>query len=284
MASEPHDNPSPAEAQPARPAMPDATDAPTNPASGKPDPIIRIEGLTVRHGKVVALRDITMKFPEKRVTAIIGPAESGKTTLLRTLNRMIDLNPETRVQGHVYFRSRDILAPQVDVNDLRQSMGAVVGRPNPFPKSIFQNIVWAATVNGYQGDAAELVQSVLRTVHLWDEVKDRLAASALSLTPVQKQKLCIARALALYPDVLLMDEPCSSLDPVATAQIEDLITALKSEYTIIMATQNVQQAARVSDRTGFLLLGQLVEFKKTHKFFTRPRHPRTQDYITGRFG
>ncbi len=246
--------------------------------------VITTEKFTVRYGPTVAVRDVTMSIPPRRVTAIIGPSGCGKSTLLRAMNRMNDLIPRVTVEGRMCYLGQDIYGPLCDPVELRRRVGMVFQKPNPFPKSIFKNVAWGAAINGYPGDLDELVERSLRHAALWDEVKDKLQQSALALSGGQQQRLCIARAIALQPDVLLMDEPCSALDPIATARIEDLIDQLKADYTIVLVTHNMQQAARVSDRTAFMYLGELIEFEDTDRIFTRPNNPKTQDYITGRFG
>jgi phosphate transport system ATP-binding protein len=233
-----------------------------------------------------ALQDITLDFYSHQVTALIGPSGCGKSTLLRCLNRMNDLIPLTRVEGEVLLDEEDIYAPRVDVVEIRRRVGMVFQKPNPFPKSIFDNVAYGLRVNGIKDKTfiPERVEQSLKQAVLWDEVSDRLHDSALGLSGGQQQRLCIARALAVEPEVLLMDEPCSALDPIATQKIEELIHELKKSYTIIIVTHNMQQAARVSDHTGFLYLGQLIEFDLTEKIFTRPSNKQTEDYITGRFG
>jgi phosphate transport system ATP-binding protein len=248
------------------------------------EPVIRTVDLSIRYGSFTAVRNVTMEIPFRQVTAIIGPSGCGKSTLLRCFNRMNDFTPNTTVSGHAYYRGQDIYGPQTDPVDLRRRIGMVFQKPNPFPKSICKNIAWGARMNGYQGDMEDLVEHSLRRAALWDEVEDKLEQSALTLSGGQQQRLCIARAIALQPEVLLMDEPCSALDPIATAKIEDLIYKLKSEYTVVLVTHNMQQAARVSDRTAFMFMGELIESDTTDNIFTHPANPRTQDYITGRFG
>ncbi len=248
------------------------------------DPVILTERLTIRYGTFTAVNDITMAIPPRQVTAIIGPSGCGKSTLLRSFNRMNDFTPNLHVQGKAFYRGRDIHGPQTDPVELRRTIGMVFQKPNPFPKSIYRNVAWGATINGYGGSLDELVEHSLRQAALWDEVKDKLHDSALALSGGQQQRLCIARAIALQPDVLLMDEPCSALDPIATARIEDLIDSLKKQFTVVLVTHNMQQAARVSERTAFMYMGELVEYDHTDVMFTHPANPRTQDYITGRFG
>jgi phosphate transport system ATP-binding protein len=248
------------------------------------EPILRTEKLTIRYGDFAAVRNASLDVAPREVTAIIGPSGCGKSTLLRAMNRMNDFIPNMRVAGTIYYRGQDIYAPNCDPVELRRRVGMVFQKPNPFPKSIFKNVAWGASVNGYRGNLAELVEQSLRRAALWDEVKDDLHKSALTLSGGQQQRLCIARAIALQPDVLLMDEPCSALDPIATARIEDLIDELKSEYTVVLVTHNMQQAARVSDRTAFMYIGELIEVDDTNVIFTKPGNPKTEDYITGRFG
>jgi len=234
----------------------------------------------------LALQDITLQFHEHQVTALIGPSGCGKSTLLRCLNRMNDLIPYSRAAGEVLLDNRNIYDPDVDVVTLRRRIGMVFQKPNPFPKTIFDNIAYGLRVNGIKDKAyiVEQVEHSLKQSALWDEVKDRLHDSALGLSGGQQQRLCIARALAVEPEVLLMDEPCSALDPIATQKIEDLIDQLKETYTIIIVTHNMQQAARVSDITAFFYLGKLIEMGETNSLFTRPKLKETEDYITGRFG
>jgi len=246
--------------------------------------VIRFEDFTIRYGTFAAVRNVSMEIGERRVTAIIGPSGCGKSTLLRSLNRMNDFVPNATVEGRAWYRGEDIYDPRKDPVDLRRRIGMVFQKPNPFPKSIYRNVAWGAVINGYRGNLDELVEHSLGQAALWDEVKDKLHQSALALSGGQQQRLCIARAVALQPDVLLMDEPCSALDPIATARIEDLIGELKTRYTVVLVTHNMQQAARVSDITAFMYLGELIEVDSTDVIFTRPAHQRTQDYITGRFG
>jgi len=247
-------------------------------------PVMRAEDLTIRYGEFAAVRNVTLDIPPKQVTAIIGPSGCGKSTLLRAMNRMNDFIDGVRVTGRLVYNGQDVYRPRSDPVELRRRVGMVFQKPNPFPKSIFKNVAWGPAVNGYRGNLAELVEESLRKAALWEEVKGKLNKSALALSGGQQQRLCIARAIAMQPEVLLMDEPCSALDPIATARIEDLIDQLKSQYTVVLVTHNMQQAARVSDRTAFLLLGELVEVDVTSRIFTTPGDHRTQDYITGRFG
>jgi len=249
-------------------------------------PMVEIERLSLWYGAKQALRDVSMAIAKHRITAFIGPSGCGKSTLLRCLNRMNDLVPGVRVEGAVRIGGLDVYEPGVDVTGLRKRVGMVFQKSNPFPKSIFENVAYGPRILGARGrdELGVIVERSLRAAALWDEVQDRLGDSALSLSGGQQQRLCIARAIAVEPDVLLMDEPCSALDPIATARIEELMLELKSAYTIVIVTHNMQQAARVSDYTGFMLLGELAEFGVTREVFTNPRDRRTEDYITGRFG
>ena len=250
------------------------------------DMILQTKNVDFYYGACRALTDVTLDFEKNRVTALIGPSGCGKSTLLRLLNRMNDLIDGTRVKGDVLFESRNIYSPDVDPVEIRQRIGMVFQKPNPFPKSIYNNITFAPKLSGVRnnGDLEELVEESLRQAVLWDEVKDILNKSAMTLSGGQQQRLCIARALAMKPEVLLMDEPTSALDPISTAKIEELIDTLKKRYTIIIVTHNMQQAARVSEYTGFFYLGKLIEFDVTEKIFTNPGMKQTEDYITGRFG
>jgi phosphate transport system ATP-binding protein len=249
-------------------------------------PMVEIDHLSLWYGEKQALRDISMSVPKHRITAYIGPSGCGKTTLLRCLNRMNDLVDGVRIAGTVRLGGTDIYDPTLDVTELRKRVGMVFQKSNPFPKSIFENVAYGPRILGVRSrsDLDAIVERSLRDAALWDEVLDRLDESALGLSGGQQQRLCIARAIAVEPDVLLMDEPCSALDPIATAKIEELMLDLKKAYTIVIVTHNMQQAARVSDYTGFMLLGELVEFGVTRELFTNPRDKRTEDYITGRFG
>ena len=250
------------------------------------DFIIRTKNVDFFYGAFRALSDITMNFEKNRVTALIGPSGCGKSTLLRLLNRMNDLIEGTRVEGEILFEGRNIYAPDVDPVEIRQRIGMVFQKPNPFPKSIYNNITYAPKLAGMRdsGEIESLMEESLKQAVLWDEVKDILAKSAMTLSGGQQQRLCIARALAMKPDVILMDEPTSALDPISTAKIEELIDTLKKRYTIIIVTHNMQQAARISEYTGFFYLGKLIEFNATEKIFTNPDVKQTEDYITGRFG
>ncbi len=248
--------------------------------------IIRAKNVDFFYGAFRALTDVTLDFEKNRVTALIGPSGCGKSTLLRLLNRMNDLIDGTRVEGEILLEGRNIYAPDVDPVEIRQRIGMVFQKPNPFPKSIHNNITFAPKLSGiHESGALEaLVEESLKQAVLWDEVKDIMDKSAMTLSGGQQQRLCIARALAMKPDVLLMDEPTSALDPISTAKIEELIDTLKKQYTIIIVTHNMQQAARVSEYTGFFYLGKLIEFNATDKIFTNPDVKQTEDYITGRFG
>ena len=250
---------------------------------------LRTVDMSVYYGPFQALNKISMEVPEREVTAIIGPSGSGKSTLLRVFNRMNDLIPGVRVEGKVLFKNEDIYASNVDPTETRFRIGMVFQRPNPFPKSIFDNVAFGPRINGYSGDLADLVEWALHQAALWDEVKDRLKHPGLALSGGQQQRLCIARALAVQPEVILMDEPCSALDPIATLAIEELMRNLAQDYTIVIVTHNMQQAARVSDQTAFLHMnenraGFLVEQGRTRQLFTNPKDERTEAYITGRFG
>jgi len=248
--------------------------------------MIEIERLSLWYGTKQALKDVTMTMPKQRVTAFIGPSGCGKSTLLRCLNRMNDLVDGVRVEGAIRIGGTDIYGKELDVTELRKRVGMVFQKSNPFPKSIFENVAYGPRILGVRSraDLEGIVERSLRNAALWEEVSDRMHESALGLSGGQQQRLCIARAIAVEPDVLLMDEPCSALDPIATAKIEELMLELRSSYTIVIVTHNMQQAARVSDYTGFMLLGELVEFGVTREVFTNPRQKKTEDYITGRFG
>ena len=248
--------------------------------------IIKTERLTLWYGDNHALRDVSLDIPPHRVTALIGPSGCGKSSFLKTLDRMNELVPEARTEGAVYYRGQNIFDGRVDVTWLRRQVGMVFQRPNPFPMSIYDNIAYGPRTHGVRrrDELDAIIERALRRAAIWDEVRDRLKASALSLSGGQQQRVCIARALAVEPDVLLMDEATSALDPISTAKIEDLIAELKKSYTIVMVTHNMQQAARVSDRCAFFLQGELVEAGETERMFARPGDRRTEDYITGRFG
>jgi phosphate transport system ATP-binding protein len=257
-------------------------------------PVFSVSDLSVHYGSSLALKDVNMVIRPRRITAVIGPSGCGKSTLIRCFNRMNELIPGTRVSGEIRYHGENIYAPGVDPVVVRRHIGMVFQRPNPFPKSIYENIAFGAKINGYKGDMDELVERSLRRAALWDEVKNKLKKSALDLSGGQQQRLCIARAIAVEPDVILMDEPASALDPIATVRIEDLMQELKQEYSIIIVTHNMQQAARVSDETAFLYTevdeetshrwGILVEYGPTGQIFTKPRDKRTEDYVSGRFG
>ena len=248
--------------------------------------IMTVQGLNLWYGDHQALHDISMNIPEKSITALIGPSGCGKSTFLKTLNRMNDLIPGVKITGDVRYRDQDIFAPGTDVNELRREIGMVFQKPNPFPMSIYDNIAYGPRTHGIKNRAKldEIVEKSLRGAAIWDEVKDRLRKNALGLSGGQQQRLCIARALAVEPEVLLMDEPTSALDPISTSKIEELAMQLKEQYTIVIVTHNMQQAVRISDRTAFFLLGELVECDDTQQLFSQPQDKRTEDYITGRFG
>ena len=248
--------------------------------------IMTVQGLDLWYGDHQALHDISLNIPEKSITALIGPSGCGKSTFLKTLNRMNDLIPGVKITGDVRYRDQDIFAPGTDVNELRREIGMVFQKPNPFPMSIYDNIAYGPRTHGIKNRARldEIVEKSLRGAAIWDEVKDRLKKNALGLSGGQQQRLCIARALAVEPEVLLMDEPTSALDPISTSKIEELAMQLKEQYTIIIVTHNMQQAVRISDRTAFFLLGELVECGDTQQLFSQPQDQRTEDYITGRFG
>ena len=249
-------------------------------------PIITAKGLELWYGSAKALKNVDIDIPEKKVTALIGPSGCGKSTFLKTLDRMNDLVPNIKITGSVKYRDQEIYDPGVDVTWLRKQIGMVFQKPNPFPMSIYDNVAYGPRTHGIRSRAKldEIVENSLRSAAIWDEVKDRLKKSALGLSGGQQQRLCIARALAVEPEILLMDESTSALDPISTSKIEDLAVELKSKYTVIMVTHNMQQAARVSDNTAFFLLGDLVEFGRTETLFSTPTDKRTEDYITGRFG
>ncbi len=250
------------------------------------DPILQVKDLDLWYGAHQALHSVSMDIPEKSITAFIGPSGCGKSTFLKTLNRMNDLVPGVKITGEVRYRGEDIYAPGTDVCRLRREIGMVFQKPNPFPMSIYDNIAYGPRTHGIRSKARldELVERSLRGAAIWDEVKDRLKKNALGLSGGQQQRLCIARALAVEPAVLLMDEPTSALDPISTSRIEELTMELKERYTIVIVTHNMQQAVRISDRTAFFLLGELVEYGATEQVFSAPTEKRTEDYITGRFG
>ena len=248
--------------------------------------ILQTQDLDLFYGEHQALKSISIAIPEREITALIGPSGCGKSTFLKTINRMNDLIPGVKIRGSIRYRDQEIYGSGVDVTWLRKRIGMVFQKPNPFPMSIFDNVAYGPRTHGIRSKAKldDIVERSLRSAAIWDEVKDRLKKSALGLSGGQQQRLCIARALAVEPDVLLMDEATSALDPISTSKIEELAVELKKEYTSIMVTHNMQQAARISDRTAFFLLGELVEFDDTERLFSMPRDNRTEDYITGRFG
>ena len=249
-------------------------------------PIITVKDMCLWYGEHQALKNVHIEIPEKNITAFIGPSGCGKSTFLKTLNRMNDLIPGVKITGDIRYEGNDIFAREVDVNNLRKEIGMVFQKPNPFPMSIYDNIAYGPRTHGITNrvELDEIVERALRDAAIWDEVKDRLQKNALGMSGGQQQRLCIARALAVQPKILLMDEPTSALDPISTSRIEELVMELKEKYTIVMVTHNMQQAVRVSDYTAFFLLGELVEFGRTDDIFSQPKDQRTEDYITGRFG
>lgn len=248
--------------------------------------VITVKDMWLWYGQVQALKNININIEEKSITALIGPSGCGKSTFLKSLNRMNDLVPGVKITGDLRYRGEDIFDPKLNVNELRRNIGMVFQKPNPFPMSIYDNIAYGPRTHGITNRSKldEIVETSLKGAAIWNEVKDNLKKSALSLSGGQQQRLCIARALAVEPDVLLMDEPTSALDPISTSKIEELASELKSQYTIVMVTHNMQQAVRVSDYTAFFLLGDLIEYGETQKIFEQPKDKRTEDYITGRFG
>lgn len=248
--------------------------------------VFSIENMNLWYGESHALKDINLDIEEKSITALIGPSGCGKSTFIKSLNRMNDLIPNVKIEGNIKYKGHDIYSPDVDVNELRREIGMVFQKPNPFPMSIYDNVTYGPRTHGIRSKAMldEIVEKSLQNAAIWDEVKDRLKKSALGLSGGQQQRLCIARALAVEPRVLLMDEPTSALDPISTAKVEELAVELKNSYSIIMVTHNMQQAARISDYTAFFFLGELIEMSKTDLLFSRPSDKRTEDYITGRFG
>ncbi|MBR5799428.1 MAG: phosphate ABC transporter ATP-binding protein [Lachnospiraceae bacterium] len=248
--------------------------------------IISVKDMCLWYGEHQALKNINIEIPKKSITAFIGPSGCGKSTFLKTLNRMNDLIPNVKITGDIRYEDTDIFSPKVDVNHLRKEIGMVFQKPNPFPMSIYDNVAYGPRTHGITNKIQldEIVEFALRDAAIWNEVKDRLKKNALGLSGGQQQRLCIARALAVQPKMLLMDEPTSALDPISTSRIEELVMELKEKYTIVMVTHNMQQAVRVSDYTAFFLLGELVEFEKTDNIFSQPQDKRTEDYITGRFG
>lgn len=255
-------------------------------ANSVPDPLAEIESLDLFYGGKQALCDVNMNIPRRKVTAFIGPSGCGKSTLLRCFNRLNDLVDGCRVEGEIRINGKSIFSPDVDITDLRKRVGMVFQKSNPFPKSIYENVAYGAKIAGVKkkGVLDEIVEKNLKRAALWDEVSDRLDDSAMGLSGGQQQRLCIARAVAVEPDVLLMDEPCSALDPVATAKIEDLVTELKDKFTIVIVTHNMQQASRVSDYTAFMYMGDIVEFDVTERIFLNPSKKHTEDYVSGKFG
>jgi phosphate transport system ATP-binding protein len=250
------------------------------------NPILRIEDLSLWYGEKKALNNISLDIPAKQITAFIGPSGCGKSTLLRCINRLNDLIDGVRVEGDIYFEEGSIYDPRLDINALRKRIGMVFQKSNPFPKSIYENVAYGCRIQGInkKRDLDDIVEKSLRGAALWDEVKDRLDESALGMSGGQQQRLCIARAIAVEPEVILLDEPCSALDPIATARVEELMQDLKTQYTQVIVTHNMQQASRVSDLTAFLYLGELIEYGPTEKIFINPMKKQTEDYITGRFG
>ena len=264
--------------------------APGGGAPGKartvPDPLVEVEDVSLFYGEKQALREINLNIPRRKVTAFIGPSGCGKSTLLRCFNRLNDLVDSCRIKGDISINGKSIFGPDVDITDLRKRVGMVFQKSNPFPKSIYENVAYGARIAGVNSKSVldELVEKNLKRAALWEEVSDRLNDSAMGLSGGQQQRLCIARAIAVEPDVLLMDEPCSALDPIATAKIEDLITELKDRFTIVIVTHNMQQASRVSDYTAFMYIGDIVEFDTTEKIFLNPAKKHTEDYVSGKFG
>ncbi|MEX2418302.1 MAG: phosphate ABC transporter ATP-binding protein PstB [Actinomycetota bacterium] len=285
--------PRPAEKAPPKVALRVGRERPGDEPAREREVVFDVKGLSVYYGDFRAIRDVTVPIRRNEITALIGPSGCGKTTFLRCLNRMNDLVDGARVEGTILYHGVDLYDPRVDPVEVRRRIGMVFQKPNPFPKSVYDNIAFGPKIAGYKGDMDELVERSLRRAALWDEVKDKLKRSGMELSGGQQQRLCIARAIATAPDVILMDEPCSSLDPIATARIEDLMAELLVDYTIVIVTHNMQQAARVSDRTAFFTVevgeggnrtGRVVEYDRTEVIFTNPSDERTEDYVTGRFG
>ena len=278
----------------ARPAIEVRAEFQHGAGCGSGEKVFELQDISVFYAGVPAVRDISMDVFRHEVTALIGPSGCGKSTLIRCLNRMNDLIPTAAVEGHLLYHGEDLYGPKVDPIQVRKLIGMVFQKPNPFPKSIYDNIAFGPRVLGMDGDMDEIVERALRSAALWDEVKDRLDANAYSMSGGQQQRLCIARCIAVSPDVILMDEPCSALDPISTGKIEDLMAELKQEFSIVIVTHNMQQAARVSDRTAFLMVeldadethrwGRIVEYDETEKIFTNPSDQRTEDYVTGKVG
>ena len=258
-------------------------------AAGQDEVVLETHGFDMWYGEFQALRNISLRIPGRRITAVIGPSGCGKSSLIRCFNRMNDLIPNVRFRGELLFHGQPLYGKGIDPVDVRRQIGMVFQKPNPFPKSVYENVAFGARVNGSEGRLGDIVECALQQAALWDEVKDKLNTNALRLSGGQQQRLCIARALAVQPDVILMDEPCSALDPVATLKIEDLMRELARDYTIVIVTHNMQQAARVSDYTAVMMMaedraGEMVEYAPTREVFTNPKDKRTEDYITGRFG
>ncbi len=250
------------------------------------NPILEIDHLNLWYGEKIALKDITLRIPEKRITAFIGPSGCGKSTLLRCINRLNDLVDGVRIKGEIRLEGKNVFAPEVETNSLRKRIGMVFQKSNPFPKSIYENVAYGLRIHGLskKSQIDEIVERSLKGAALWEEVKDRLGESALGLSGGQQQRLCIARAIAVEPEIVLFDEPCSALDPIATAKIEELMEDLKKDFTCVIVTHSMQQASRISDLTAFLYLGELIEYGPTDKLFIKPMRQQTEDYITGRFG
>jgi phosphate transport system ATP-binding protein len=270
-------------------APPSPTMSPVEATGDLTDLALEVRDLRAFYGQFLALRDVSLGVPRNKITAIIGPSGCGKSTLIRCLNRMNDLVPSFRLEGEVLSEGENIYGKGIDPVEVRQRIGMVFQKPNPFPKSTYENVAFGAKVNGYVGKLSEIVERAIRRAALWDEVKDKLSKSALALSGGQQQRLCIARALAVEPDVILMDEPCSALDPVATLKIEDLMRELAQDVSIVIVTHNMQQAARVADLTAVMMMGEdrageMIEYGPTKEIFTNPKEKRTEDYITGRFG
>jgi phosphate transport system ATP-binding protein len=263
---------------------------PIHSSNGNGKYALELQGVNCYYSKFRAVKDVSLKIERQKITAFIGPSGCGKSTVLRALNRMNDLIPGAYVEGQILYHGRNLYASEVDPVEVRRRIGMVFQKPNPFPKSIYDNVAWGARINGYKGNVDDLVEQSLRQAALWDEVKDKLQQSGLSLSGGQQQRLCIARAIAVKPEIILMDEPCSALDPIATLKIEDLMRELVQNYTIVIVTHNMQQAARASDFTAYYLMdrndraGTLIEYSPTQELFTNPKDKRTEDYITGRFG